>query len=64
MNLYRFLMATRACFFCLIGLLILQVWGLGLDIVQGEETLSTLKCQRVAGGVGWIRAIYLDSRSH
>jgi hypothetical protein len=40
MNLYRFMMATRACFFCLIGLLILQVGGLGLDIVQGQETLS------------------------
>jgi hypothetical protein len=40
MNLYCFLMTTRACFFSLSGLLVLQVWGLGLDIVQGEEALS------------------------
>ena len=55
MNLYRFLMATRGCFFCVIGLLILQVWGLGLDTVQGEETLpppNTSVWQVAADGSG------------
>ena len=32
-------MATRGCFFCVIGLLILQVWGLVLANAQGEEAL-------------------------
>ncbi len=39
MNRHRFMMATRGYFFSLIAFLILQVSGLVLDNVQGEETL-------------------------
>jgi nitrous oxidase accessory protein NosD len=43
-------MPTRGCFSCVIGFLVLQVWGLGLDIAQGEETFppSTTSVWQVA----------------